>query len=593
MQGLFAEPRRVIACLLVAMGALWSAPAFAETVRVVNDKGRGQAQVQLNPTSGPLTNANAEASLSAAAGSTASGQISRVLHPICPATSPPPPAPSYSFSFQATGGTATLTIPSITPDAFNEARSTEETTLIGLVNDERARNRTDAGDFNHPAVPPVTDVVPLDRAADSQSAWVQLDPATHFSHCGRNGYGMGLRSQDAGYTGALNGTGEVLVKGLNITAQQAFNSWRTSLSHWKILMSSSMTVMGVGMTKDVATIVTGASCAGGLPSCETPLYGVPGGGGGGTGGGGTGGGGDTGGGGTGGGGDTGGGGTGGGGDTGGGGTGGGGDTGGGGTGGGGDTSGGGSGTGGDGSTSGTGSTQNPTPTAEGTTTIDPVLDAITPDVTTVREPLAHFVRGALLRATRALLTVDWRAGVLAAHYDLERSASGGAFAPLSVAPLSASSNRRLHAFGVPYRFRVRPTTSSGQLGEWITGPVVTPRLLSALADGATYTGTWTSPSAQAAVAKGMVTRDPAAAVTLRFTGRAVGWAARGGKGTGTVLVTLDGARAARVALAKARDRKARVVFTRAFRTSGSHTLTIRPLSRNGRPIDVRAFLVLR
>ena len=228
------------------------------------------------------------------------------------------------------------------------------------------------------------------------------------------------------------------------------------------------------------------------------------------------------------------------------------------------------------------------------TTTPPVLDAVIPDVPTVREPLAHLVRGALLRSTRALLTVDWRAGVVAAHYDLERSAGGGPFSPLSVAPLGTSSNRRLHAYGTPYRFRVRPMDSSGRVGDWVTGPVVTPRLVSALGDGATYTGTWTDPGAHAATAKGMVTRDPAARVTLRFTGRAVAWAARGGRGTGTALVTLDGVRAAKVALSTARDRKARIAFTRAFRTSGAHTLTIRPLSpRETRPIDVRAFVVLR
>jgi hypothetical protein len=92
----------------------------------------------------------------------------------------------------------------------------------------------------------------------------------------------------------------------------------------------------------------------------------------------------------------------------------------------------------------------------------------------------------------------------------------------------------------------------------------------------------------------MVTRDPTAAVTFRFTGRAVAWAARGGKGFGTALVTLDGVRAAKVVLSTARDHKARIAFARAFRTSASHTLTIRALSANEtRPIDIRAFVVLR
>jgi hypothetical protein len=227
-------------------------------------------------------------------------------------------------------------------------------------------------------------------------------------------------------------------------------------------------------------------------------------------------------------------------------------------------------------------------------TVDPILDSLGSGVATAREPLAHLVRGALLRATRALVTVDWRTGVLAAHYDLERSAADGPFGPLSVASVTASSHPRLLAYGVPYRFRVRPTDSAGQVGDWVTGPVVTPRLISALGAGTTYTGTWSAPSARGAVARGMVTRDPSAAVTFRFTGRAIAWAARGRKGAGTALVTLDGVRAAKVALSLARDRKARLVFTRAFRTSAAHTLTIRPMSAGEtRPIDVRAFVVVR
>jgi hypothetical protein len=128
----------------------------------------------------------------------------------------------------------------------------------------------------------------------------------------------------------------------------------------------------------------------------------------------------------------------------------------------------------------------------------------------------------------------------------------------------------------------------------VTGPVVTPRLVSALGEGTTYAGTWSAPSARAAVAPGMVTRDPSAAVTFKFTGRAIAWAARGRKRAGTALVTLDGIRAAKVALSLARDRKPRIVFTRAFRTSAAHTLTISPVSaRETRPIDVRAFVVVR
>ena len=52
-----------------------------------------------------------------------------------------------------------------------------------------------------------------------------------------------------------------------------------SPSHWSILMSSSMTVLGVAMTPNVATIVTGVNCGSGASaSCETPLYSSPGGG---------------------------------------------------------------------------------------------------------------------------------------------------------------------------------------------------------------------------------------------------------------------------------------------------------------------------
>jgi uncharacterized protein YkwD len=250
-------------CAALLAAAVGASAASAETVRVVNDRGRGQAQVQITANGAKsLTDAQAQTAVNVGAGSAVSGDASRWLQSLCGTT------PDQAFSFAATGGLTTLTIPSITPDVFDASLSAEENKLISLVNNERVAGRS--GDFAHPSVPAMTDIAPLDRAADTQAAWVNVDAQHRLTHCGYNGYGPGLRAQDEGYTGPGNGTGEVLVIGQGITADGAFNSWMHSPSHWSILMSSSMTTMGTAITPTAAVIVTGVSCAGASPPSATP-----------------------------------------------------------------------------------------------------------------------------------------------------------------------------------------------------------------------------------------------------------------------------------------------------------------------------------
>jgi hypothetical protein len=85
-----------------------------------------------------------------------------------------------------------------------------------------------------------------------------------------------------------------------------------------------------------------------------------------------------------------------------------------------------------------------------------------------------------------------------------------------------------------------------------------------------------------------------AAASLTFTGRSVAWNAVLATNRGSARVYVDGHLIATVNLNAASTTVRRIVFTRTWSTSGTHTIRIVGLGTSGHPrVDVDAFLVLR
>jgi hypothetical protein len=87
-------------------------------------------------------------------------------------------------------------------------------------------------------------------------------------------------------------------------------------------------------------------------------------------------------------------------------------------------------------------------------------------------------------------------------------------------------------------------------------------------------------------------RTPGASATFTFTGSSVSWIGPEGPTRGLALVLLDGRAIARIDLWRSSFVERAVLFSRAFHTTGRHTLTITVLSTPGHPyVAIDGFVV--
>ncbi len=86
---------------------------------------------------------------------------------------------------------------------------------------------------------------------------------------------------------------------------------------------------------------------------------------------------------------------------------------------------------------------------------------------------------------------------------------------------------------------------------------------------------------------------PGAKAKLSFTGRNVAWGAPKSAVRGQAEVWVDGVKETTVDLYSSTTLARRVVFSKSWAFSGSHTVEVRVLGTAGRPrVDVDAFVVL-
>jgi hypothetical protein len=115
-----------------------------------------------------------------------------------------------------------------------------------------------------------------------------------------------------------------------------------------------------------------------------------------------------------------------------------------------------------------------------------------------------------------------------------------------------------------------------------------------------YTGKWTR-EALSTASGGYATYTTASGAKAKFsfTGSNVAWGAPRGTNKGKAEVWIDGVKVATVDLYASTTQERKVVFTKSWSTSGSHTLEVRPTSStknaatSGKRVDVDAFVALR
>ncbi len=239
-----------------------------------------------------------------------------------------------------------------------------------------------------------------------------------------------------------------------------------------------------------------------------------------------------------------------------------------------------------------GGNADPTP-ARGTWTVDataPMAEA----------PAQSFVANSTLGTSAVPIRLGWSAtdgvdGGGVGRYELQQSTNGGAYANVSLPTSTATDITRSLAPNSTYRFRVRAQDKAGNLGGWAEGPVfkVAPHQENATTVG--YAGgTWTRAALSGAYG-GYVKHDktPGAKAKLSFTGRNVAWVAPKSAVRGQAEVWVDGVKETTVDLYSSTTLARRVVFSKSWAFSGSHTVEVRVLGTAGRPrVDVDAFVVL-
>jgi hypothetical protein len=190
----------------------------------------------------------------------------------------------------------------------------------------------------------------------------------------------------------------------------------------------------------------------------------------------------------------------------------------------------------------------------------------------------------------ALSATDDGPGI--AGYWLWQSTDGGAFDPVSATPLPDSVVLRLRS-GHSYGFVVQAVDFAGNLSTAAYGPVF--RLQTFQEQSASFSPSWRRSYGWRAHQRFQSSSYVRSAqARFRFTGRAISWVAKKSRRGGDARVYVDGHYVATVSLYSSRAVSRKIVFSRRWAGSGSHTLELRSIATRTRPrVSVDAFVVLR
>jgi len=145
-----------------------------------------------------------------------------------------------------------------------------------------------------------------------------------------------------------------------------------------------------------------------------------------------------------------------------------------------------------------------------------------------------------------------------------------------------------------YTFAAAATDCSDNTSAFVTSAPVRLSVYQNSSPAIIYRGGWSGARARNAFG-GSVRRSSAAgaSATLHFTGREIAWVASLAPGYGSARVLIDGHAAGTIHMRAATAIQRRVVFTRRWATSGTHTIKIVGLGTQGHPlISVDALLTL-
>jgi len=227
------------------------------------------------------------------------------------------------------------------------------------------------------------------------------------------------------------------------------------------------------------------------------------------------------------------------------------------------------------------------------------IDRLAPAVS---KPHAFVRTGTALGSSKAraklpveiALSASDAGGAAVASFDIARSVDGGSYRVIASGVTGPTFKTSIKP-GRTYRFKVRARDTLGNLGSWVTGPTLRPKLVQQTSSAVRWRGTWRGASSTA-YSGGSVRRATAAGAraTFTFTGRAVAFVSTRAARRGQVKVYLDGTYITTIDLYAPSYTPRSVVFSRTWSSRGTHTIRLVVVGTAGRPrIDVDAFGVLR
>lgn len=230
-----------------------------------------------------------------------------------------------------------------------------------------------------------------------------------------------------------------------------------------------------------------------------------------------------------------------------------------------------------------------------TTTITVLPDTTAP---APQPPTGQLHADSILSSEGLPYTVSWPAatddGSGVVGYRVRQSTDLGPWVEL---PLASPMDRELRLSlqpGRDYQFSVAAVDAAGNVSGWVNGAPF--RVTSIPEDhrAIRYSSGWISATWAGYVdGSGRWARRSGAYARFTFTGSQVAWIAPYARTRGTARIYVDGRYAGSVSLYRTSTSYGRVAFTKAWPSSGRHTIEIRVAGTSGRPrVDVDGFVML-
>lgn len=200
--------------------------------------------------------------------------------------------------------------------------------------------------------------------------------------------------------------------------------------------------------------------------------------------------------------------------------------------------------------------------------------------------------GSSIRGVVTWNAYDLGSGLTSIQLQVNRNGAG--YKTLSVQPDAQSLNYTF-VKGSSYVFRLRATDADGNVSGWSTGPTVGARLYQQTSSTFTFSSGWTSLSKSSfSSGSAKYTKTKGKAFKVTATGRVFSFITTTGPTRGKAKVYVDGTYVKTIDMYASSTHYRVQKYTKAFSTSGKHTIKIVVSGTSGRPrVDADAFAILK